>query len=178
MEFISKTLSFFPFLGLRFLALATILLHFGCRDSEHYTSREIDGVTARFEIETPRVFIGQRLKVKAFYKNQSQAPILFRYLPPLFDAQIWRGTVEEPVCVTQQMEHSEVTLNPGQEYVVEDELSLGQYCHEPGQHEVRFYYNLNLLVDKQRADEYRKRYPVVRETISWEDRGHPFTISK
>jgi hypothetical protein len=168
----------FAVFALRFSIFAAILVQSGCRKAEHYTSREINGVTARFDIITPRIHIGQVFKITATYKNETEAAVVFRHLPPLFDAQIWRGAVEELPCTTPEMPYTEVTLKPGQEYVVDDELPLDQYCHEAGPHEIRFCYNLQLLPDKQLAEEYRNKYSVTRGAIAWEDHGHAFTIQK
>ncbi|HSV62532.1 MAG TPA: hypothetical protein VLH83_04240, partial [Chthoniobacterales bacterium] len=122
--------------------------------------------------------IGQRLKVTAVYKNETGTPVVFRYLPPLFDAQIWRGDVEELPCTTPEMPYTEIVLKPGQEHFVEDELQLDRVCNKPGVHEVRFYYSLALLEDQKLLQEYRRNFPIVNEAVAWEEHGHPFTITE
>jgi hypothetical protein len=159
-----------------FLVFAVLLAHFGCRDAPRGPSRTINGISARFEIKTPRLHIGESLKATAIYKNETDAPVAFRYLPPLFDAQIWRGPVEELPCTTPEMPYMEVVLKPGQEHIVDDELQLDRMCNKPGQHEVRFSYKLSLLADQKLAQEYKRKYTTANEAIAWEDRGHPFTV--
>ena len=170
----------FPLLAMsiRLLVCAAVLAHFACRHATPVPSRRINGISAQFEIKTPRIRIWETLKVTAIFKNETEAPVTFRYLPPLFDAQILRGAVEELPCTTPEMPYMEVVLKPGQQHIVEDELRLDRVCNKPGPHEVRFFYKLSLLRDKKLVQEYKRKYPVVHQAIAWEDRGHPFTVSE
>jgi hypothetical protein len=163
-------------LAIPFLVLAAFQAHFACRDVARPPSRKINGVSARFDIKTPRIHIGESLKVTAIYTNETEAAVKFRYLPPLFDAQIWRGAVEELPCTTPEMPYMEVVLKPGEEHIVEDELQLDRVCNKPGRHEVRFSYKLSLLSDEKLAQEYKRKYATANEAIAWEDGGHPFTV--
>lgn len=162
----------------RHLVIVVTALCSACTSGDNAPSRTINGVTARFRIHTPSVHFGNTFKVTAVYRNESGHSVVFRYLPPLFDAQIWRGDVEELPCSSPEVPYTEVLLKPGEELRVADELALTRECHKSGKHEVRFYYSLGLLPDKKVAEEFKRTYPVIRGAVAWEERGHAFTISE
>jgi hypothetical protein len=160
------------------LVMATAMLCFGCKSENRVVSNNINGVTARFEIETPTVHFGEALRVTAFYRNTSSHSVTFRFLPATYAAKVYYESVEELPCIYPDVGFSEVVLNPGQEIVVKDEMTFSKYCYQAGPHEIRFYYHASLLGDSKLEEMYLRKYSLADRAIAWEDRGHKFTIKK
>jgi len=168
----------FMLVGGRVLVAVVAFFSFTCAANDPLVSRNIAGVTARFTVLTPKIHLGQRLRVKAVYRNESNQAVVFRFLPPIYDAKILHGGVEKLPCLSPEVPYTEIELKPGQAQELEDEMPFSAECNEAGEYEIRFYYNLNLLADKELAAEYARKFPTVDGAIAWQDRGHRFTLLK
>ena len=136
----------------------------------------IEGVSARFEVAS-QVRRGKDLKVTAIYRNESDKTVVFRCsISAIYYSKIWRGSVDKTNCImVAQIPAVELTLKPGEECRLPDEHPFGD-CWEPGDYEIRFYYDLRLLPDPQLRAHYASTHPVHNDAIAWESHGHRFTV--
>jgi hypothetical protein len=155
-----------------------VVLCCGCNSRERVTSNNISGITARFEIMTPRIHLDGTMKVKAAYHNETTSIVKIWLAPATWDAQVTRDGVREFPCLNPEVPATEVVLNPGQEILIEDEMPINSPCYKPGPHEIRFFYRAGHLADQKLAQEYLQKYPLGDGLIAWEDRGHKFTVYK
>jgi len=153
-----------------YLVTAAAMLCFSCKSEAPVTSRNINGITARFTITTPRVRVGGTLKVRAAFRNETDQTVKMWLLPAAYDSKVWRGGVEEFPCLTPEVAAVEVVFRPRQEISVEDEIPIDM-CYKAGPHEIRFYNSTTVF------DVRKQRFPADN-AIPWEDRGHKFTVEK
>jgi hypothetical protein len=153
-----------------YLITAAAMLCFGCTSEAPVTSRNINGITARFKITTPEVRVGGRLKVRAVFRNETDHTVKAWLLPAAYDSKVWREGVEEFPCLTPEVPAVEVVFRPRQEISVEDEITIDR-CYKPGLHEIRFYNSTTVF------DVRKHRFPADN-AIPWEDRGHRFMVEQ
>src|ERR1700750_546798 len=103
-------LKIFPPCAKPLLAIVVAAFCFGCRSDSRSLGHNINGVTARFEIMTPTIRFGEVLKVTALYRNESSQTLVFRFLPPIYDAKVFRNGVEELPCTNPEVPYTEVEL--------------------------------------------------------------------
>jgi hypothetical protein len=178
MRNVSPEIERFAIVLIRYFMIATVALCFGCNSRNRAVSHNINGITARFEIQSSTIRLDGTMRVKATYHNDTRHTVKIWLAPPTWDAQVTRDGVLEFPCLTPEVPATEVTLSPGQEVSTEDEMPINSPCYNPGPHEIRFYYHADRLADKKLAQEYLQKYPLGEGLIAWEDRGHKFTVSK
>jgi hypothetical protein len=137
-------------------------------------------VIAEFRIKNPVVKVRQNLTLIVAYKNTAATPVTFRYGDTDLEARIYRRGQSKPLIGGQvgEFPYSEATLQPGESITFEEVFHLGGWDLEPGHYEVQFFYHLGLLRDESLADKYIKKYPNYYYLVPWEDRKHPFTVTK
>ena len=162
-----------------FIALALLGASSCVRHNERVApdTTRIEGVSARFEVPA-RVRRGDRLKVTAFYRNESDKTVVFYCTAAaIYDSRIRHGNVDKTTCMmVVEMPRLEMTLKPGEERRVPDELPLESNCWDAGDYEIRFYYDLSLLPDPSLRTQYASTHSVHDGAIPWESHGHEFIV--
>lgn len=160
-----------------YFATAAAMLCFSCKSEAPVISRNINGITARFEITAPNVRLGGRLKIRAVFRNETDHTVKMWLLPAAYDSKIWREGVEESPCLTPEVPATEVVFRPRQEISVEDEIPIDS-CYKAGPHEIRFYNSTTLLREQKPSEHDVPKQRFAGKAIPWEDRGHKFTVER
>lgn len=143
-------------------------------------SRCLAGIAARFHIDNPKLRLGEPLKLTAFYRNETDHDVRFKFLPPAYDSRLYYRDVQLQRQATMEMPYQEVVLRPGQVLPIADEIELrGEYgVSKPGTYTIRFYYSIGLLSgDMRMVKQYSTKFGAVDGLVAWERDAHRFTIS-
>lgn len=138
-----------------------------------------DGVTTNFTLTRSRIKPGERLEVRAVFRNTTSRTRVFGFLDFGVDARLYsKGQLLGDLCPTTDNPLQSVTLNPGESYEIVQEVFTPQcYNLAPGQYSIRFNYNLRALRSDALREQCEKMYNHPQYSIvPWDGLDHPFTV--